>query len=95
MRELIERLIRRSWRVKIKDYGEVDLHVRVGDADGSGDKPCVQIEFTHQFMSNVAAVAMSGRETDALIDVLRKARKEIGPGEEARARVLSLIEEEK
>jgi hypothetical protein len=86
-------LSRRSWKVDVKDYGTVDMRVTVGDADGSGEAPAVQIEFEHEF--GKGAVAMSSREVDALINVLRRGSTMIRPLERRKPRIRHLIKEEK
>lgn len=88
------RFDRKIWRLKIKDYGEAEFRVRLGDADGSGEAPCVQIEFEHEFSGGPKAVALSGREVDALRKVLELASKRISPYERARARYRHVIQKE-
>lgn len=90
---LKNRFNRRSWRVDVKDYGPASLRVRVGDADGSGEAPAVQIEIEHEF--GCSAIALSGREADALINVLKRASDTITPRERFRARFRHLIQDEK
>lgn len=70
--------------IDVSDLGEGHVHVKVGDMDGSGDAPGVQIELDHPFLSEAAAMAMTAREAEALGRALLRAADSIPPSERLR-----------
>lgn len=78
-----------SDRIKIKcdDYGPGEIHVVFGDADGSGEAPCVQIELYHDYIpGGCAAMAMTARESALVERALATQRARLQPHEMLRAR---------
>lgn len=69
-----------STTIDVSDYGPGRLRVVVGDADGTG-KPCVQIELSHEYLSEVAAIALSPKEAYDLqlaLAIAQRKVKEVG-----------------
>lgn len=69
------------------DYGPAKVHVVFGDADGSGEAPCVQLEIHHEFIpGGCAAIAMTARESNLVERALATQRMKLKPHEGLRAR---------
>ena len=77
---------RRVWEVKIDDFGYADLKVWMGDIDGSGEAPGVQIEFEHVGCPGGAAISLSGREAKLAARAINQAADHIKPHENLRVR---------
>jgi hypothetical protein len=67
-------------RVPIRDFGEGEVRVVVGDVTGD-ETPGIQIELSHEFLKHDAAMAMSAREAESLIRKLQRAVDVIAPHE--------------
>lgn len=86
IREHGRKTIRRQqqrWEIGVDEFGPVDVSVELGDIDGSGEAPGVQLEFRHDFGGG--AFAMSGREAELLGRALIQAGGEIAPHERLKA----------
>ena len=70
-------LRRRTWNVEVEDFGDALVRVDVGDLDGSGDAPGINVAICHEF--DEAAVALSIRESRQLRRALELAEREIPP----------------
>lgn len=77
---------RRIWTVDIDDFGYADFKVWMGDLDGSGEAPGVQIEFEHVGCPGGAALSLSGREAKLVSRAIEQASDHIKPHENLRIR---------
>lgn len=72
-------------RVPINDFGDAKITIEVGDVDGSGEAPGVNLVFEHDFIGNgIASVALSAREAEAVGQKLLTAASKISPSERLR-----------
>lgn len=74
------------YEVDVDTFGAARFVVAVGDIDGSGELPGVQMEIEHQFTDGPRAIAFSSREADLAARALLMASAEIQPHEALRAR---------
>lgn len=73
-----------TW-LPIKGYGKAEVVITVGDMDGSGDAPGVQLEIAHALIEGgSASVAFSGQEAEAVAAALHAAAQKIPPSERLR-----------
>lgn len=70
----------------VGDYGKAKVRITVGDMDGSGEAPGVQLEIEHYLAgpSNPVAVALSGREAEDVAHLLHRAANSISPSDRLR-----------
>jgi hypothetical protein len=80
-----------EFTVDVRDIGPATAKVRLGDADGSGELPCVQLEFQHPFVpGGAAAIAFSAREAEAVAQALVIGATRIQPHERLALRIAPL-----
>jgi hypothetical protein len=75
------------YTVDIDECGNAEAVMYCGDADGSGEMPCVVQEIRHDFLpGGVAAVAYSAREAELVARGLLFVAGELKPHERLRTR---------
>lgn len=72
--------------IKIDDIGRGEVTVRVGDMDGSGECPGVQLEFEHEFSGGRKAIALSAREAELVSRALVCGATQLRPSDRLRTR---------
>lgn len=77
---------RQRWTIDIDEFGYAEARVHLGDIDGSGETPGVQLEIEHDYTDGPKAIALSAREAELLGRALLQAGKGIRPHERLRAR---------
>lgn len=86
-RELLHGPVRsRTWDIEVQDFGYAPTKVTMGDLDGSGEAPGVQLEFEHIGCPGGAGIAMSGGEAELVARALVQAASHIKPHERLRVR---------
>lgn len=69
----------------VSDFGEADVTIRVGDMDGSGDAPGVELSLSHDVDGpHAAAIALSAQEAEVVGQLLIRAAAKIPPSERLR-----------
>jgi hypothetical protein len=72
--------------VPVNDYGKAEVELILGDVDGTGESPGVELVIRHPLIEdpNGASVALSGREAEELGAALLNVASRISPSDRLR-----------